>query len=100
MCSLVISIIDACRCKTEMTAKGFKIGVPFSLKLDSPTGIHGVVTRKSSNSGEASQESSKLPGAVFTHYFLTALKRAGDRSIRFKDRMGHQDCGTSSCSNG
>ena len=83
------SIIDACLSKTELTAKGFKIGAPFSLKLDSPAGIQGVVTLKSSSSGEASKESSKLAGAVFTHYFLTALKGAGDRSIRFKDRMGH-----------
>ena len=85
----MISIIDACRCKTELTAKGFKIGAPFSPKLDSSAGIHGVVTLKSSSSGEASQESSKSAGAVFTHYLLTALKGAGDRSIQFKDRIGH-----------
>lgn len=34
---------------------------------------------KSSRAGEASHESSRLGGAVFTHYFMTALKGAGDR---------------------
>lgn len=85
----MISIIDAGLSKTELTAKGFKIGAPFSLKLDSPAGIQGVVTLKSSSSGEASKESSKVAGAIFTHYFLTALKGAVHRPIRFKDTMGH-----------
>lgn len=71
--------MDACRSKTDLAAKDFKSVAPFSLKFDTPTGIQGVVTLKPSSAVESSRESSNLGGAVFTHYCLTALKRAGDR---------------------
>ena len=41
--------------------------------------MKGVVTVRSSSEGEQSQESSSLRGAVFSHYFLTALRGAADR---------------------
>jgi hypothetical protein len=76
---LKIAVIDACRTDRKLKYKGFRRTQGFAIKLDSPEGVKGVVTLKSSSQGEASQESDELRGAVFTHYFLTALRGAGDR---------------------
>ena len=79
---LRVAVIDACRGKSDVSAKGFVRVSPFSVNLDAPKGISGVVTLRSSSEGEQSQESRNLGGAVFTHYLLTALRGAGDRDFQ------------------
>jgi len=76
--TLRFAVIDACRGTSDVKQKGFKRVESFAVKLESPTGLAGVVTLKSSSDGEMSQESSRLRGAVFTHYLLTALRGAAD----------------------
>ncbi|MEE2788019.1 MAG: caspase family protein [Myxococcota bacterium] len=75
---LRVAVIDACRSEDDTQAKGFGRSTAFSLKLKAPNGMKGVVTVRSSSEGEQSQESSNLRGAVFSHYFLTALRGAAD----------------------
>jgi hypothetical protein len=75
---LRVAVIDACRSDSDLKYKGFKRTNGFAIKLETPEGITGVVTLKSSSDGEASQESESLKGAIFTHYLLTALRGAAD----------------------
>lgn len=76
---LRIAVVDACRSLDDTQAKGFAASAPFDMKMGAPKGIEGVVTIRSSAEGEASQESTQLGGAVFTHFFMTALRGAADR---------------------
>ena len=76
---LRVAVVDACRSQDDTQAKGFKRGAGFSVNVQAPKGMKGVVTVRSSSEGEQSQESSNLRGAVFSHYFLTALRGAADR---------------------
>lgn len=76
--TLRFAVIDACRGKSDVKTKGFARTQAFAVNLESPAGLEGVVTLKSSSEGEDSQESSQLRGAVFTHYLLTALRGAAD----------------------
>ena len=76
---LRIAVIDACRSPDDTQPKGFRTASHFSVHVQAPKGLQGVVTIRSSSDGEDSQESGRLQGAVFTHYLLTALRGAADR---------------------
>lgn len=73
---LKIAIVDACR--TARSKGGFQSAPSFAIRLDAPEGMKGFVTLRSASNGEASQESDELKGGVYTHYFLNALRGAGD----------------------
>ena len=77
--SLRVSVIDACRGEGDTHTKGFSRTPAFAVNLRPTAGVTGAVTLRSSSSGETSQESKHLEGAVFTHYFTTALGGAADR---------------------
>ena len=76
---LRVSVIDACRSRDDTQTKGFRTAAPFETRIQAPQGLEGVVTIRSSADGEASQESGQLGGAVFTHFFMAALRGAADR---------------------
>ena len=82
---LRVAVIDACRSKDDTQAKGFKTAEPFETRIQAPKGLEGAVTVRSSADGEASQESDQLGGAVFTHFFMTALRgRTAIRTYGFR----------------
>jgi hypothetical protein len=75
--SLRLVILDSCRSAGE-AAKGLKKGEGFAISVDRSPKSHGTLIVRSSSDGEAAQESEQLGGAVFTHYFMSALRGAAD----------------------
>lgn len=70
-------VTDACRnyptrSKGVTTEPGFAIAAPSGDRAD------GVVWLFASGEGEPAQESDELQGALFTHYWVSALRGAGD----------------------
>jgi len=72
---LRISFLDACR--SSGRSKGVRRGPDFELAV-TPDSPQGTVELRASSSGEASQESEELSGAVFTHFLLSGLRGAAD----------------------
>jgi hypothetical protein len=75
---LKILIADACFSGSLIQAKGADLGETIPVKLQDDLKVNGSAILTSSSSGELSQESADLQGSLFTHYFLTALRGAGD----------------------
>lgn len=75
---LKILIADACFSGSLIQAKGADLGEVIPVKLEDELKVNGSAILTSSSSGELSQESADLQGSLFTHYFLTALRGAGD----------------------
>ena len=71
-----ILILDSCR--SEGRDKGLIDAPVFDIAVRPPDAMTGTVIVRSSSRGEAAQESDELGGAVFTHYFVSALRGAGD----------------------
>ena len=76
---LRVVVIDACRGQGT-NDKGFQKIPHFSLSIERQE-IEGIVTLSSSSSGEASQESDQLGGAIYTHYLLNGLRGAADSNL-------------------
>jgi hypothetical protein len=74
--SLRVVVTDACR-TASMRPKGMAAEAPFSIALTGG-GASGLAWLHASADGEAAQESDELGGAVFSHYWLSALRGAGD----------------------
>ncbi len=72
---LRVLVIDACR--TGGRLKGLRAGPSFGVAA-APELPHGWVEVRASSAGEASQESERLEGAVFTHFLLAGLRGAAD----------------------
>jgi hypothetical protein len=75
--ALRVLVTDACRSvpgrfKGVATEPGFAIANPTTNPAD------GVVWLFASGEGEPAQESDDLAGALFTHYWVSALRGAGD----------------------
>jgi hypothetical protein len=68
-------VLDSCR--TGGREKGVRRGPPFALAV-AVAGPAGAVEIRAAADGEAAQESEELAGAVFTHFWLSALRGAGD----------------------
>jgi hypothetical protein len=73
---LRVLVTDACRSfpsrfKGVTTEPGFAIATP-------STSADGVVWLFASGEGEPAQESDELEGALFTHYWVSSLRGAGD----------------------
>lgn len=85
---LRLTIVDACRTGSGRD-KGLVPDAPFAIALDTRAHMSGQVRVRASAPGEASQESDELSGAVFTHYFVSALRGAadadGDRQVTFDE---------------
>ena len=86
---LRIAVVDACRSASGIQDKGFKPVPRFAIDVDGSGGLQGGVTLRSSSTGEASQESDQLEGAIYTHYLLTGLRGAadedGDRRVTLEE---------------
>jgi hypothetical protein len=75
--ALRLLVTDACRnfptrSKGVTTEPGFAIANPTTNPAD------GVVWLFASGEGEPAQESDELEGAIFTHYWVSSLRGAGD----------------------
>ena len=75
--ALRLLVTDACRnfptrSKGVTTEPGFAIANPTTNPAD------GVVWLFASGEGEPAQESDELDGAIFTHYWVSSLRGAGD----------------------
>jgi hypothetical protein len=72
-----IVVVDACR-SVELRPKGLSTEEPFAISLSSGPPATGAVWLHASADGEAAQESDRLGGAVFTHYWTDGLRGAAD----------------------
>jgi hypothetical protein len=72
---LRVIVTDACR---TTRAKGISAEPAFAITLGGGGVASGMVWLHASADGEAAQESDELGGAVFSHYWLNALRGAGD----------------------
>ncbi len=70
-------VTDACR-NYPMHAKGATTEPGFALAAPATNPADGVVWLFASGEGEPAQESDELQGALFTHYWVSALRGAGD----------------------
>jgi hypothetical protein len=75
--ALRVVVTDACR-TASARAKGMTVEPAFAISLGNAGTASGVVWLHASADGEAAQESDELGGAVFSHYWLSALRGAGD----------------------
>ncbi len=75
---LKILIADACFSGSLIQPKGARLIDPVPVKYRDDLKVNGSAILTSSSAGEFSQESKDLQGSLFTHYFLTAIRGAGD----------------------
>lgn len=75
---LHIAVLDACQSGAITRVKGAKVVQPFLLEQNVKS--NGSIIITSSSEDENSQESDQLKGSFFTHYWLSALRGAGDVS--------------------
>lgn len=79
--SVRIGLLDACQSGAITRLKGGKRAGSFAVRVE-PTGpgARGSVIISSSAANEASQESDDLRGSFFTHFLVSGLRGAADRS--------------------
>ncbi len=75
---LHVAVLDACQSGAITRVKGAKVVQPFMLEQNVKS--NGSIIITSSSESENSQESDQLKGSFFTHYWLSALRGAGDVS--------------------
>jgi hypothetical protein len=75
--ALRLVVTDACR-NYPTRAKGIATEPGFAIQNPAAPPGEGVVWLYSSREGESSLESDELAGALFTHYWVSALRGAGD----------------------
>jgi len=75
-----IALLDACESGAITRLKGGRRAPPFALELAPPAASRGSVIITSSSDSEASQESDDLRGSFFTHFLVSGLRGAADRS--------------------
>lgn len=73
-----IAILDSCASGAFTRAKGGVHRAAFL--LDASTQLQGHAFLTSSSADEAAQESDKIGGSFFTHYFVSGLRGAADAS--------------------
>lgn len=76
-----IGVLDACQSGAITRLKGGKRAPSFDLQVEAPAAhTQGSVIIASSSADEASQESDALRGSFFTHFLVSGLRGAADRS--------------------
>lgn len=89
---LRIIVTDACR-TVDVRGKGVTADAPFAITVEGRETAVGVVRVHASTDGEIAQESDELGGAIFTHYWLTALSGAADVNadgrVTFEEAYGY-----------
>ncbi len=75
---LKILIADACFSGSLISPKGGSLAESVPVVYQDELKVNGSAILTSSSAGELSQESQELRGSLFTHYFLSALRGAGD----------------------
>jgi len=73
-----LAVLDSCASGAFTRIKGGKRQPPFLVDESSSVKGHAFLT--SSSADEAAQESDAIGGSYFTHYFVSALRGAGDRT--------------------
>lgn len=72
-------LLDACKSGALTRVKGADKAPPVAIRADLSLAAQGAVFLTSSAAGEDAQESDAIKGSFFTHYFVSALRGAGDR---------------------
>jgi len=75
-----IAFLDACQSGAITRLKGGRRAPSFVVDVEPSRASRGFVLITSSNEDEASQESEELRGSFFTHYLVSGLRGAADRS--------------------
>ncbi len=75
-----LAFLDSCRSGAMVTMKGGRRGDPYDIVVNDEISSSGYAIITSSSENELSQESKEIHGAFFTHYLISALRGAGDRS--------------------
>lgn len=75
-----LAFLDSCLSGKLITAKGGRRGPGFDIQVTDEIDSKGYAVVTSSAHDELSQESAEIRGAFFTHYLVSALRGAGDRS--------------------
>ncbi len=75
-----IGLLDACQSGAITRIKGGTRGPSFVVDVEPEHVSSGYVLITSSSANEASQESEELRGSFFTHYLVSGLRGAADRS--------------------
>ncbi len=76
--SLKVVVLDACETPNVSQARGVYAAPSFDVGLIRPALTKGLVLIRSTRKGEPAQESDRLGGAVFSHYWLSGLQGAAD----------------------
>lgn len=76
--ALKVVVIDACETPNVTQARGVYAAPSFDVGLIQPAHTKGLVLIRSTRKGEPAQESDRLGGAVFSHYWLSGLQGAAD----------------------
>jgi len=75
-----VLIIDACHSGELTRVKGGKPAKPFRIDLSEQSASEGLAIITSSTAGEKAQESDRIKGSYFTHYLITGMLGAADKS--------------------
>jgi hypothetical protein len=76
--ALRIFVVDACNSGAFVREKGSTKGPSFDLSLAQDPHARGTITITSSSADEIAQESDRLEGSFFTHYWVSGLYGAAD----------------------
>ncbi|MBM4319587.1 MAG: caspase family protein, partial [Deltaproteobacteria bacterium] len=75
-----IALLDACESGAITRLKGGRRAASFVFDIEPDPGSTGSIVITSSSESEASQESEELRGSFFTHYLVSGLRGAADRT--------------------
>jgi hypothetical protein len=75
-----LAFLDSCQSGRLIAAKGGRRGPEYNINLTDEITSMGFAIVTSSSQNELSQESAEIRGAFFTHYLVSALRGAGDKS--------------------
>ncbi len=75
-----LAFLDSCHSGKLISMKGGRRGPQFDIRVTDEITSSGYAIITSSADNELSQESVEIRGAFFTHYLVSALRGAGDRS--------------------
>jgi len=75
-----LAFLDSCKSGTMIAMKGGRRGPEFDIQVTDEITSKGYGIITSSADNELSQESTEIRGSFFTHYLVSALRGAGDKS--------------------